>query len=251
MDERTCDRIYDGKITLVQHQKGYRFGTDALLLATDLPALEAGSRVVELGAAHGPVALTIAAFHPHVEVLAIERQEALYALLVENIALNGLANIEARQLDLRHHRTAFDAHIADLVVFNPPYYRSGARRPSQCPERAEAHHELHGTLEDFFAAARYLLKPGGYLKMIAPPLRMSDVFEAVKNTDLRIESLRCFHSSGGREAYLVEWVMRRGGAPDLKIRPPLYIYADEDVYTDEVARRLGKKRRHGPVGEER
>ena len=246
MRERTRDQIYDAKITLWQHKKGYRFGTDALLLATDLPGLAEGARVVELGAAHGPVALTIAAFHPEVHVLALERQEELAILLKENIALNGLANVEALRGDLRVFRDLLEPHSADLVVFNPPYYRPEERRLSTCEERAQAHHELHGTLEDFIRAARYVLKPRGYLKMIAPPLRMPDVFAAIAGTDLSLESVRFFHSTFEREAYLVEYVMRRSGAPDFKVLPPLYLDAEEKVYTEEVARRLGKTTRRGP-----
>ncbi|MFU8804718.1 MAG: tRNA1(Val) (adenine(37)-N6)-methyltransferase [Bradymonadaceae bacterium] len=244
MRELTRDKIFGGEITLLQHKKGYRFGTDALLLATDLPTLEAGDVVIELGAAHGAVAITIAASRKDVHVIAVERQEALADLLEQNIRENELENIEAVRGDLRDYREVLTGHSANLVVFNPPYFRPGERRLSSCEERAAAHHELHGTLEDFILAACYALKPGGYLKMIAPPMRMPDVFEAMSSTDFNLGSMRFFHTTGAREAYLVEYVLRRGGTPDFKVLAPLFLYEDDERdYTSEAARRLGSAAR--------
>lgn len=92
------DALEPGRgLTIFQHQHGYRFGLDALLLATDLQrfglggaARAAGSRplVVELGAAQGVVSLCIARQFPHVDVLALERQAGLSQLLKRNIQVN-------------------------------------------------------------------------------------------------------------------------------------------------------------------
>ncbi|MGM0557212.1 MAG: tRNA1(Val) (adenine(37)-N6)-methyltransferase [Myxococcota bacterium] len=235
----TTDVISDGSLEIVQHRRGFRFGLDALLLATDLPSLPGRSTVVDLGAAQGTVGLCIASRHPDWRVVCVERQPQLAELLRINVARNQLeGRVEAVEVDLREFREQLDAHSADLVVCNPPYYRKGQRRPSQNPERASAHHELHGTIADFVRAAAYILRQRGWLKIILPPVRSPDLLHAVRDTDLSLHSMRYYHSRADEDAYLLETVFRRGGAPDVRVRPPLYIYRNADDYSDEVRSRV-------------
>lgn len=257
----TCDRIgaesgagNEGGLEILQHEKGYRFGLDALLLATDLPELgaapaggsAAAPTVVELGAAQGIVSLCVARQWPDVRVVAVERQAALFGLMVQNIARNQLgARVHPVHQDVRDIRAGAQAHAllgahsAELVVCNPPYFRAGERRPSADQERAEARHELHGGLGDFLDAARYVLKQRGRLKIILPPTRLAELLARAAPTDLKVESMRFFHSRPDTDAYLVESVLRRGGAGELRIRPPLYIYQMSGEYGEEVRRRIG------------
>ncbi len=235
----TRDRVGQGALTILQHKRGYRFGLDALLLATDLPEMGEAPSVVELGAAHGVVSLCIAWQYPGAQVLGVERQTSLFDLLHRNIELNDLdERVSAVQADVREYREHLEPHSAELVVCNPPYFRKGARRPSANAQRAAARHELHGGLADFVDAACYVLEQRGRLKIILPPIRLADLIAAADATDLAFESMRFFHSRADTDAYLVESVLRRGGAPDLKVRPPLYIYKNAEDYTDEVQRRI-------------
>lgn len=255
-------------LTILQHQRGYRFGLDALLLATDLARFglgdarahgEAARRpcVVELGAAQGIVSLCVARQFAQVDVVALERQEALFGLLKRNIAVNQLADqVRGVRVDIReipaggaaNDKLGISPHSADLVLCNPPYFKKGARRPSQNPERAAARHELHGGLGDFVGAARYILTQRGRLKIILPPIRLAELLSCAAGTDLAVETLRFFHSRADTAAYLVECVLRRGGSPDMQVRPPLYIYQIADDYSDEVRRRVDGAAMPNPRG---
>jgi tRNA1Val (adenine37-N6)-methyltransferase len=249
-DRSQQDRRQESALTILQHERGYRFGLDALLLATDLPDFDPpeGQKpvIAELGAAQGVVSLCVARQYPEAAVIAVERQEALFGLLEQNIEVNQLGErVQALKADIREFaggssgpQRVLAAHSVDLVLCNPPYFRAGERRPSANAERAAARHELHGGLADFVDAARYVLKQRGRLKIILPPIRMADLLQSIESTDLDVESLRFFHSRADADAYLVESVLRRGGSPDLKVRPPLYIYKNADDYSDEVQRRV-------------
>ncbi len=241
--ELTCDALFDGELSIWQHKKGYRFGLDALLLATDLPEISEDATVVELGAGQGAVALSMAYQNPKWRIIAVERQPSLLKLLRRNIEENELSNLEVIAGDLRNHRDLLTPHCADLVVCNPPYFAPGDRRPSPVRERAEARHELHGTIGDFIAASAYVLQQRGWLKIFTPPGRMMDALDAARATDLCTAQLRFFHAFEDDDAYLVDYRWRRGGAPDFAVRPPLYIYQSRGIYTEEVARRVGRERR--------
>lgn len=239
LKETTVDSIGDRKLQIEQHEDGFRFGLDAVLLATDLPELPDSPDITELGAGQGAVGLAVAMRIPDASLLAVERQESLFDLLESNIPRNDLTDrVEAKHLDIREHRDKLNPHSSDLVLANPPYFPEGERRPSSNKERAEARHELNGTLKDFVDTACYILDQRGYFKLIVPPRRLSDVISAIESTDLSMISLRFFHSREEDEAYLVEVLLRRGGGRELAVRPPLIIYAGAAEYTEEVQQRI-------------
>lgn len=234
----TQDSISD-RITITQSRSGYRFGMDALLLATDLPPLPDAPLIIDLGAGQGAVALCVASRCPQVRVLAIERQQSLLTTLRKNIEDNALTHVEAIDADLRLAREQLPAHIADLVLSNPPYFKTSDSRHDGDPERAAARHELNGGLDDFIRAAFHLLKPRGWLKLIIPPDRLGDLYAAIgAHGDLSLVSLRCFHDRVDRDAYLIEALLRRGKRYRLTIRQPLIIHTPEGAYTEESDARI-------------
>lgn len=250
--ERTTDVISDA-LHITQHKKGYRFGLDALLLATDLPMeLTRESTVMELGAGQGAVSLSVAARRGAGRVISVERNASMLELLRVNVARNqgvvGDVEVVVEDVDLRQHRTKLTSHCASLVLCNPPYFPLGQRRVSQHEERADAHHERHGTLEDFLRAAAYCLVHRGWLKMILPPWRLADVTGALPG-DLKLCTLRFVHAEPGAPAYLMEVVCRRGSAPDLEVRAPLFVRGEDGFYSREVAWRVASAARMSPPDE--
>ena len=241
--------VISDRVHVRQSRKGYRFGLDALLLATGLPVSEEAEELTvwELGAGQGAVSLSIAARQPSWRVYALERQPTLLAHLRHNRELNEriCANLTVCAGDVREPGKATRAHVADVVVCNPPYFGARTRRASKNMERACAHVELHGGLSDFLDASRYVLKHRGWLKMILPPHRLQDLFASLSGGDLKLLSLRSVHAEPGREAYLVECVMRRGGGPDLRLESPLRVRAADGMYTREVAQRVAGAARRG------
>lgn len=234
----TRDVISDGALVIQQSETGYRFGLDAVLLATDIPDVPVEGRVVDLGAGTGAVGLMVARRRPDLRVLALEVQQSLYQLVVLNIETNGLTErVRVVHGDVREHQLLLSPHSADLVLMNPPYYRLGQGRPSPDRERAAAHQEMNGTLRDFLVAAQYVLHPRGFLKLVIPPLRLSDLLLEIRKTDFAPHSVRFVHARASRDAYLMEWVFRRGGTSQLAVRPPLVLNTD-DGFTPEVRERF-------------
>ncbi|MFN3482098.1 MAG: methyltransferase, partial [Rhabdaerophilum calidifontis] len=74
----TEDRLFGGRLLLLQPARGHRAGTDAVLLAAATPPDAA--RIADLGAASGIVGLRAAQIAPAARVLLVERDPALVAL---------------------------------------------------------------------------------------------------------------------------------------------------------------------------
>lgn len=239
--ELTRDVVSDGALTIIQSKEGYRFGLDAVLLATDLPEVPEGGTVVDLGAGSGAVGLMIAKRRPDVQIVAIEVQKSLYDLLQKNVFENHLLRqFTTIHADIRQHRLLLKPHSADLVVANPPYYRPGQGRPSPNRERATAHQELNGTLRDFIVAAQYVAKPRAEMKLVIPPMRLSDLVFDVRKSDFMASTVRFVHAKADRDAYLMEWLFRRGGASNFAVRPPLILNDADDTFTPEVKERFAR-----------
>src|SRR5258708_21886985 len=133
--EETHDSILGGALRLYQPRRGYRFSVEAVLLAR-FAAARPAARVLELGAGCGVVALIYAALARPREVVAMEIQPALAALIARNAALNDLGMVRAVCADLRSRR-ALDAAAGgfDLVVANPPFRARSSGRESPLPGR--------------------------------------------------------------------------------------------------------------------
>ncbi len=247
IEEEWDEAVISNDLVVRQRIKGYRFGLDALLLATDLPEPGEGAVVWELGAGQGAVALSVAAREPGWEVVALERHEGLLAALRENIERNG-SRVRALEGDVRE-RAALPHGVAQLVLCNPPYFNPNSRRVSEDGERACARYELHGGLGDFARAAAKLLAPRGVFKVIAPPERLEDVLREASSAGLGAERVRFVHDTAQASAYLCEVWCRRGGKAVLEVRAPLVVRGEDGRYTGEVASRVAGAATRAPSEE--
>jgi len=119
-------------------------------------------------------------------------------------------------------------------VSNPPYRSLGGGRTAPTTERATARHELAGGLEDFLAAAHYLLKQGGRFYLIYLAERLAELLAAMREQRLEPKRLRCIHARPGERALMVLVEGRKSGKPGLTVEAPLYVYAGEEDYSAEV-----------------
>jgi tRNA1(Val) A37 N6-methylase TrmN6 len=164
------DRLLDGRLILNQPRKGHRAGSDAILLAAALPELGSGP-LLDVGAGVGTIGLAAGIMQPALGIVLVERDPELAALARLNATANGLdartqviaADIEAPAAIL----TAAGLQPASFacVAMNPPFYAAGETRVSPVPNRRAAH-VVDGLLENWFKAARRLLKPGGSIAII-------------------------------------------------------------------------------------
>jgi len=102
--------------------------------------------------------------------------------------------------DVKKVRELFSAQSFDVAIFNPPYRRLDSGRINPESEKAIARHEIKGTLEDFLASARYLLKESGRVYAIYPAKRVVQIISRMRGNGIEPKRLRVVHSnsmSGG------------------------------------------------------
>ena len=127
----TIDRVFDGRVAVIQRRGGFRFSLDSLLLARFVE-LRGRERIVDLGTGNGVIALSLAALNGGVEVVGLELQEAMIDRAVRGAALNGLGErVRMVRGDVRDVEKDFPAGSFEVAVCNPPYRprRSGRVNP--------------------------------------------------------------------------------------------------------------------------
>lgn len=235
----TIDEFFGGRLRVLQKEKGYRFSIDSLLLA-DFVTLRRGDRVVDLGTGSGIIALILALRFPEANIAEVEVQKDLADMAGRSVALNGMeGRIHVCHGDVKEIRRLFAPQSFDAAVFNPPYRRLNSGRINPDSERAVARHEIRGTIDDFLASARYLLKDSGRVHVIYPAARGVQLIARMRANGVEPKRLRIVHSDGASGGVFVLAEGVKGAGEELEILPPLFIYRDDGRYSDEVDKILG------------
>lgn len=234
----TTDTILGGALTMVQPFSGYRFSLDSILLAR-FAAPRSRDRVLELGAGCGVVAAIMAATRRPREIVAIELQPELAAMISRNAIANGLPAIEALCADLRASRIEGAAPASfDYVVANPPYRESNAGRQSPIEGRRIAR-SGGASLADFIAAASRHAVNGGRVAMVFAAGRTAELIAAMSARRLEPKRIRFVHPVAAAPASAILIEARKGGGIEARVEPPLIIYESPGVYSGEAREILG------------
>ncbi len=232
----TCDGLFGGRLVVHQPAEGYRFSIDAVLLA-GLSRVSSKDHVVELGTGCGVVLLILAYRGLGRRLEGVEIQPELAALARKNVSANKWeGRVTIHEGDVRKIASILPGETFDVVLSNPPYRKVATGRLNPSPQKAIARHELMGTLEDFFRAARHLLKEGGRLNLIYPAFRLDDLMLEAVRSGFRPKVLTMIYSHRGSPGRLVHLECRKGGGAELKVAPPFFIYEEHRRYTDAMAR---------------
>jgi tRNA1(Val) A37 N6-methylase TrmN6 len=138
------DGFLNGRLRILQPEKGYRAGIDAVFLAASIPCGE-GDPVLEAGIGTGVAALCLASRVPKLQIIGVEAA-ARYALLAEeNASRNDCGSgIKVIHGDIREARRRGSALLPAAgsmahAFANPPYFEDGKSTPSPVALKAGAH----------------------------------------------------------------------------------------------------------------
>lgn len=233
------DTLFNGALICYQHEKGYRFSIDAVLLA-HFVEVKKEQRILDLGTGSGIISLIL--LHLNGDLLSqcsgIELQQPLFHLAEKNIAANNFKDKnKLYQGDVRDIRQHLTAGSYDAIVCNPPFYPASSGRKNSNEESNLARHQISATTDDFLAAAAFAVRNKGEVFFIYPSHLYADFIIAAARHSLIIKTSRFVYSYPQSEkgAQLVLIKCRKNGGSGLEIKSPLYIYKEKNgEYTKEV-----------------
>lgn len=249
-EELTLDNIGRRDFVLYQQKKGFRFGTDSVLMAWFAASFarrdkEGGYRktsYLELGSGCGGAAMCVAARLANCEIDCVEIMDSSCEVLRRNITANHVEdrvrayNCDARDLPIEIRQKQYD-----VVFANPPFFssakgdRTDPYRSSE--EKLNARFEENGTVEDFISVMKARVIPSsGHVVMVMKADRMAEVTSLMEKYNIKPVRLMCIHPMADRECTSVLIAGRTGSSgSQLRILPPLILDSERvtEIYEGE------------------
>lgn len=207
--ETTVDDFLSGRVQIVQPAKGFRAGTDSVLLAAALPSNLKGE-VLEIGCGAGGALLPAAWRLPEGRFTGLERDLPMAALAVEGVAINNLEpRIRIVEGDAGAMPTEWENRF-DLVFSNPPFFEAGS---IQTPGEGKSEAYLESlSLKDWLSAMLFATRPKGTIVLIHRAAELARILSVLERRagEITVLPVRSFP---GEEAKRVIVRARKGLRP--------------------------------------
>lgn len=229
----TEDKLLGGRVRLLQPTTGYRAATDAVLLASAVPA-SYGERIMDLGSGAGAASMCLASRISGCQIEGVEVQSHLVSLAEKNIVLNGFeGRIRFSTADVSELQNSCELYF-DHVMINPPYLQESRAQPAENLDPARI--EVGIGLKDWVAAANLVVRDSGTMTFIHRADRVDELLARIRLVagDIRLAPI---WPALGREAKRVIVSARKGRRGPLKFCSGLILHDCEGAYT-EVANRI-------------
>ena len=234
MENERLDDLQRNGLKIIQKTDGFCFGMDAVLLS-GFASVKPGERALDLGTGTGIIPLLLSAKTKGDHFTGLEIQTEIMKMAQRSVALNGLEKkIDIIQGDIKEASRIFGAASFDVVTSNPPYMNEahGLKNPGDV--KAISRHEVLCTLEDVVREGTKALKPGGRFYMGHRPHRLAEIITVMRQYKLEPKRMKFVHPFADKDANMVLIEAVRGGGAWLKLEPPVIVYKEPGVYTDEI-----------------
>lgn len=230
-EDPVTDDALTSRFRVFQRTRGHRFSVDDRVTAWVAGKLATRVRprcLLDLGTGLGSVGLMLAHVCPEAELTAVEAQDVSFALLVRNVARNGVdTRAHLHHGDLREVVPTLPARTYDLVTGTPPYLPLGTATPSSDPQRAAARIELRGGIEAYLVAAAHAVTEDGHVVVCADgrtPTRTTNAARAAGLVPL--EALHFVAREGDKNPLFTVWTFTREVAPRAVVAAPSAPFAE-------------------------
>lgn len=241
-DERIDDLQLPSGFRLIQNQKWFCFGVDAVLLADFAKnSIKPNTKVLDMCTGNGIVPILLAEKSLALHIDGLEIQEPVAEMASRSVLLNKLGDkIQITAGDLKDSTDIYGKCIFDCVTCNPPYKESSGGLKNLSDTVTIARHEICCTLEDIIDRAEKVLKPYGKLCIIHRPERLADIIWLMRKYKIEPKRLKFVHPSPQKTATMILVEGAKYGKPKLFLEPPLYVHDSNGNYSDEIQQIYGR-----------
>ena len=218
---------------IIQNPERFCFGMDAVLLSSFAKA-KSGERVLDLGTGNGIIPILMEAKTKGEKFFGLEIQEESADLARRSVALNGLEDkIEIVTGDMKEAADIFGAASFHVITMTPPYLRDSHGIVTPTDAKAIARHEITCSLEEMICQASKVLKSKGRFYMVHRPFRRAEIMSLMVKYLLEPKRMRLVYPFVDKEPNIVLIEGLKGGNSRITVEPPLIVYEQPGVYTEE------------------
>ena len=241
MIENIREDIVSKNYKILQKIDHYSMSTDSFLLPyfANVPK-SSKKKIIELCSGNGGISIILRE-KSQAQIEMLEIQEDLVELSRRSIELNKLTGINVKNGDIKKIKDYYKPSSFDYVICNPPYFPV-KNMPNQREKFNHniSRHEILCNLSDVIKSIKYLLKQNGKFSLVHRTYRISDIISECGKNSLAIKRIRFVYSkesSDNSKIVLVEGSI--SSVSDIKVEQPLYIYKEDDTYTEEMKKVYG------------
>ena len=219
---------------IIQDPARFCFGMDAVLLSGFAKAKK-GEKVLDLGTGTGIIPILMEAKTEAESFTALEIQEESADMARRSVSYNHLEEkVKIVTGDIKDASKIFGASSFHVITTNPPYMigTHGENSPSEA--KAIARHEVLCTLDDILRESARLLMPGGRFYMVHRPFRLAEIMSKMVEYKIEPKRMRLVYPYIEKEPNMVLIEGLRGGKSRMTVEPPLIVYKEPGVYTEEI-----------------
>lgn len=241
-NERIDDLQYKN-LKIIQNEKDFCFGIDAVLLSDFAKGIKDGSHVVDLCTGNGIIAILLSGKTNAENIVGVEIQENIAKMAKRSIEMNNIQDrVAILNCDLKNLKDKIPAGSVDAITVNPPYKAKNSGLINERDSKTIARHEISCTLEDIIIEVARELKSSGSMYMIHKSERLVDILYYMRKYKVEPKRIRFIHpnSSEAPNLVLIEGV--RSGGKFLKVEKPLYVYKEDGSYTNEIKQIYGMEK---------
>ena len=240
-ENERIDDLEFNNLKIIQNKNGFCFGIDAVLLSDFAKSIKEGSNVIDLGTGTGIISILLSKKTNLNKIIGVEVQKEVYDMASRSVKLNDLENkIEIINENILNLGSIFKKNSFDAIVTNPPYKKQNTGIVNEKENKLISRHEILANLEDFIKVSSELLKDKGDFFMVHRPDRLVDICSLMRNYKIEPKEIRLVFSNKNNPPKMVLIKGVKNAKEYLKFRENLYIYKDNNVYTDEILRIYGK-----------
>lgn len=219
---------------IIQNPARFCFGMDAVLLSGFAKA-KRGEMVLDLGTGTGIIPILMAAKTEGDRFTALEIQEDSADMARRSVILNQLEEkVQIVTGDIKDASKIFGASSFHVITTNPPYMIGTHGENSPLEAKAIARHEVLCTLDDILRESARLLMPKGRFYMVHRPFRLAEILSKMVEYRIEPKRMRLVYPYIDKEPNMVLIEGLRGGKSRMTVEPPLIVYKESGIYTDEI-----------------
>ena len=228
------DSLQLARLRILQKERGFRFGMDAVLLA-DFARIAPGDYVADFGTGTGILPLLLYGRGKGARFDALEKQADMADMARRTVLINGLEErITVHALSVEEADQVIAPLNLDNIVCNPPYGLPGATLHNPSDTLRMARHQDEGGLTAWYRMAYRLLKGRGRFSMVYPASRMLEAMDGLQQAHLTPKRFRLVYPRMDKPANPVLIEAMKDAKPMLHPEPPLIVYRGDGSMTDEL-----------------
>ncbi len=213
-------------IKLYQDDEMFCINTDTMVLGEFLE-IHRNDRVLDIGTNTGALMIYASMFNPR-RLIGIDINEKALLLAEKNMELNNVKNYELIHADGNTFK--LDEEV-DVIIFNPPYFKTPSKDLGNNEYLALAKHEDNFSLESMASCISRNLRNSGTLYFLFQTSRLNEVIRVFSKKKLIIKKLKFVYDINKEYSNVVLIKAVKGAKEGLVVEKPVVINRNKNSQT--------------------